>query len=562
MINTSRINSGFDIELQLGAGWFLTAINLLIEKGVISIPGIPIIITDIRISEEADWHLEIDVIGLEDPVLGSAALNEDGTEITLTFNLAEIPDQTIPFGALDKVIGTPVLVKCLSDDAAHESVLAILANIGLNTADQSDEALSDDELLEQVRGNQDNAITFLPSGNHVGFGMGRETYQRFANHLWHTELRAADGTHPLPDENDRKGTWDSVRMTGEGGKIIIKLEGEVPIDIWPDADVTITLTLTPTLTDGVLSFTIETDTNVDTGILGDIFAFFGGGIAGGIIGFVVGLITGGILVAVLVGAGIGAVVGVIVLEIVEVVVEGIVQKQIRAKIDGEPLEGLHCNEDGIVHIAMPDTEGFNLSFLDAIPSSIAINTENPENEPLYKRSLLVKSLYNEVAADANGFAVAGTSTAEERFQPEVVSLVSATYLGDELLSLTFRTESAEEQQLTKEEVLSRAADGELKAPFKLFSKPEAATLRIPEGKLACVCLKPVSIRQLDTVVEEIEFENGVRLRVRDAIELQEAAALIVQGYQLIHPRDYKAHYRAKADFFKDNNFESLPKFSV
>lgn len=540
----------------------MTAINLLIEKGIISIPGIPVIITEIRISEEADWHLEIDVIGLDDPVLSRATLNEDGTEINLTFNIDEIPDQTIPFGALDKVIGTPVLVKCLSDDAEYEPVLAILANIELNTADQSGEPLSDDEVLEQVRGNQDNAITFLPSGNHVGFGMGRETYQRFANHLWHTELTAEDGTHPLPDENDRKGTWDSVSMRGEGGKIIIRLEGEVPIDLWPDADVTITLTLTPTLTDGVLSFTIEADTNVDTGILGDIFAFFGGGIAGGIIGFVVGLITGGVLFAVLVGAGIGAVVGVIVLEIVEVVVEGIVQKQIRAKINGEPLEDLHCNEDGIVQIATPDTEGFNLSFLDAIPSSIAINTENPENEPLYKRSLLVKSLYNEAAADANGFAVTGTSAAEERFQPEVVSLVSAAYLDDELLSLTFRTETAEEQQLTKEEVLSRAAEGKLKAPFKLFSKPEDATLRIPEGKLACVCLKPVAIRQLDAVVEEIEFENGVRLRVRDAIELQDIAALIVQGYQLIHPRDYKAYYRAKADFFKENNFESLPGFTV
>ncbi|HEX6180981.1 MAG TPA: hypothetical protein VFZ47_07015 [Chitinophagaceae bacterium] len=562
MINTSRIASGFDIELQLAAGWFMTAINLLIEKGVISIPGIPIIITETRISGETDWHLEIDVIGLDDPVLARATLNDDGSEITLTFNINEIPDQVIPFGALDKVIGTPVLVKCLSDDAEFESVLAILANIELNTADQSEEPLSDDEVLQQVRGSEANALTFLPSGSHVGFGMGRETYQRFANHLWHTELRAGDGTHPLPDENDRKGTWHSVSMHGEGGTITIRLDGEVPIDLWPDADVTITLTLTPTLTDGVLSFTIESDTNVDTGILGDIFAFFGGGIAGGIIGFVVGLITGGILVAVLVGASIGAVVGVIVLEIVEVVVEGIVQKQIKAKINGEPLEEIHCNEDGIVQIATPDTEGFNLSFLDAIPSSIAINTANLENEPLYKRTLLVKSLYNEVEADANGFAVTGLSAAEEKFQPEVISLVDATYLDDDLLSLTFRTDTGEEQQLTKEEVISRAAEGELKPGFKLFSKPEDATLRIPEGKLACICLKPIAIRQLDTVVEEIEFENGVRLRVRDAIELQDAGALIVQGYQLIHPRDYNAYYRAKADFFKDNNFESLPEFTV
>lgn len=111
------------------------------------------------------------------------------------------------------------------------------------------------------------------------------------------------------------------------------------------------------------------------------------------------------------------------------------------------------------------------------------------------------------------------------------------------------------------EVIDRATEGELKAPFKLFTKPDDSSLRIPEGRLACVCLKPVQIKQLDTVVEEIEFENGIRIRVDDAVELQDVAAIIVQGYQLIHPRDYNAYFRAKADFFKDNNFESLPVYT-
>ncbi len=80
------------------------------------------------------------------------------------------------------------------------------------------------------------------------------------------------------------------------------------------------------------------------------------------------------------------------------------------------------------------------------------------------------------------------------------------------------------------------------------------------GKLVCVCLKPVAIHQDETIVQEIEFENGLQIKVSDAIALQDAAVIVVTGYQLIHPRDYNAYYRAKADFFKDNNFESLPKF--
>ena len=53
----------------------------------------------------------------------------------------------------------------------------------------------------------------------------------------------------------------------------------------------------------------------------------------------------------------------------------------------------------------------------------------------------------------------------------------------------------------------------------------------------CVCLKPVAIHREDTIVQGIEFEHGLRMQVPDVIVLQDAAALVVTGYQLIHPRD-------------------------
>ncbi|HET6510628.1 MAG TPA: hypothetical protein VFH43_00435 [Candidatus Kapabacteria bacterium] len=560
MIQSERIASGFDVELNIGAGWFRTAIDLLIEKKIISVAGLPIIITDVQITFEEDWDLQIDVFGLPDPILARATLNDSGTQLRLEFSNPLVPPRTIPFGALTNLSGKPVLVK-RAGDADHEPALVVLANLRLHTNDQSDGPFTQAELVDQLRGDPDNAVSMLPKGQHIAFGMGKDTYKRFANNIWHTELRASDGTHPLPDSTDRKGDWKKVSMKGNG-KIVIKLEGEVPIDLWPDADVTITLTLTPTIVNEKFTFTITSDTNVDTGILGDIFAFFAGGLAGGLVGFLIGLLTGGILAAVLVGAAIGAAVGVIALEIGEVVVEGIVQKQINAKINGEPVASLHCNELGIVQLATPQSDGFDLAVLDSIPSSIAIHTDTTQAEPLYKRTLLVTSKYDEIVVDSNGFAVAGQSGVHERFQPMIASLTAVTYAGNELQSLTFRTMNGSQQTLTKAEVLARAAAGELRPPFKLFTKPEDATLRIPEGKLACVCLRPVAIKQMTSIVEEIEFENGVRLKVPDAIMLQDAGALIVQGYQLIHPREYKSYYRAKADFFKDNNFESLPKITA
>lgn len=558
-MDTSRISSGFDVELQLGGGWFFTALNLMNENGLLTDDGTQVTIENVSISFLQNADLQIDVAEIPFPILVRAAISEDGSELIITSDFPQLPEKRIPFGALNNLEGNPVLVK-REGEADHEPAIIILANLKIQAGDQSEDPIEDGEEVPP-RGNADDAQSFLPSGKNVAFGIGRDTYQRFANNIWHTNLRAEDGSHPLPDEENKKGSWKSVSMKGESGKLVITLKGEVPIDIWPDADVTITLTLTPQLNDGKLGFSIESDTNVDTGILGDLFAGLTGGLAGGLIGLLVGVLTGGILVAVLVGAAIGFVVGVIALEIVEVVVEGIVQKIIKAKIDGEDVGEIHCNEDGIVQLAMPPSEGFNLSVLDSIPTSISIHNENPEDEFLYKRSLLVTSIYDDFTADSNGFAVCGMSGTGESFQPEIVSIVGANYEGEVLKSLTYETESGDTQELEMEEIFLRASGGELKAPFKLFEQPDDSDLRIPTGKLACPVLKPVRINRDDTIVKEIEFENGIRLLVPDTIALQDAAAIIVAGYQLIHPRDYNAYYRAKADFFKDNNFESLPEYA-
>ncbi|MEO8148571.1 MAG: hypothetical protein ABI723_13075, partial [Bacteroidia bacterium] len=358
MISTTRISSGFDVELQLGANWFRTALELLNEHKLLGPPGLPILILDVQITFEPGWDLQINVFGLDEPVFAKAELSDDGNSLILTTSLPLVPPKTIPFGVLKDLAGPPVLVK-RGGDADHEAAMILLANLNIHAESQSQEPL-DLSVTQFIRGNPEDAISFLPLGKDVAFGMSKETYKRFANNIWHTQLRANDGTHPLPDLENKKGDWEKVTMTASGGKIQIKLEGNVPvdspiIDVVPDPHVTITLNITPKLTDdGQLTFSIDPDTDVDTGLLGDIFGALtgalGGGIVGGIIGFIVGLVTGGILAAVLtglvIGAGIGLVVGIIVIEVAEVVVEGIIQKEIKAKINGEQLPSLLCGKNG------------------------------------------------------------------------------------------------------------------------------------------------------------------------------------------------------------------------
>lgn len=74
-----------------------------------------------------------------------------------------------------------------------------------------------------------------------------------------------------------------------------------------------------------------------------------------------------------------------------------------------------------------------------------------------------------------------------------------------------------------------------------------------------VCLQPTRIGRKNTIIREFEFGNGARLRVPDAVALQDAAVL--RGYQLIHPRNYHPHFRAPADASVANNLESLPTFA-
>src|SRR3990170_5767856 len=110
-MNTTRISSGFDVELQLGAKWFRTALDLLNEHKLLGPPGLPIVILDVQITFEPGWDLQIDVLGLDDPVFAKVELSADGSSMTFTTSLPLVPPTTIPFSVLQNLSGVPVLVK-------------------------------------------------------------------------------------------------------------------------------------------------------------------------------------------------------------------------------------------------------------------------------------------------------------------------------------------------------------------------------------------------------------------------------------------------------------------
>lgn len=566
MIDTNRIRSGFDVEFQLGSGWFLTALNGLAERGLLIPPGtIPFIADDATfevtavdiIFDPPGRDLRIDILIsdlLPVTVFASLSLSDDGSNLIIENSLTDDPT-VVPFGVLSGLAGVPELVK-LQGNNDHEPVFALLANLDLRASPQSGPPLPAGEHVP--RGDGANALSILPLGRDVAIGVPQAALTRFANDIWHSQLADEDGNHPFPDAEDEQGDWRSVSMFVQNGRLRVTLQARAQvdsplIDVIPDPDVTITVDLLPVIDGGALSFELDVDANVDFGLLGDLLA----GLLGGIIGFVIGLFTGNPIG----GATAGVVLGIVILEVGEVIVGNVIAREIQAEIDGDPLIQFFKCENNVVNLAtVPDQgQGLNLGFLDTLPTSVPIFTDNPD--PLHQRFVLVTTAFDAFTLNNNGFALEGSSAIAERYLPVDASIVRQTTINDTLTTLVYRTAGGDEHELPLADVLDRAAADSVPEPLNVFdSDEEDLILRKEEGQLPVACLHPVAIQREETIITAIRFDTGLELKTADTIMLQDAGALLLPNLQLIHPSNANPYYRAPPNATEEDNFENLPEF--
>lgn len=232
------------------------------------------------------------------------------------------------------------------------------------------------------------------------------------------------------------------------------------------------------------------------------------------------------------------------------------QREIKARIDGEPVPDVLCCEDGGVHTATASTDdGFNLSALDSIPSSISIHDEAPADEVLYRENL------RRPGDRRRGFRGGrGERLRRGVRAPEVVGIRSFDYVDGRLESITYEHDGTP-QTLPLQELLDRIAEVVVEAPLVILQRPGGSSLHLPNGRLATVCLRPSRIRRKKTIIQEFEFGNGARVLVPDAVALQDTAVIVLRGYQLIHPRNSKPYFRAPTNSTTDDNLETLPAFA-
>ena len=564
-MDTGRIASGYDIELNLGAGWFLTALRGLHDIGALLPDPLPppvppgaeveVGAVDIVGEPDADLVVELVVAGIPVQVRVVLALDAEGTTLTFTTDLPGVTF-SVPFDAVDGLAGPPAL-RVLAGDADHEPAVGVLADLDLRANPQDEEPLDADAYVP--RGDPSLARSVLPVGGHLAVGLGRATFERYANDVWHTSLRAPDGSHPLPHPGRRLGAWSGVSMTPSEERIRLRLEGDVHadtplIDIIPDPHVTVTVDVHPRLVDGVVVTELRPDVEVDAGLLGDLVAFLAGG-----------------LLPNLMLPSIGDIGLVVVLEGFEEKVGTLFEAALTAA--AEPLPVV-CAE-GVVHVVIPPAGSgvIPTDALDLAPRPIAIHVDRPD--PLAVRTLVVDGVYDELTIDEGGMLLAGLSIIGERFRPVLAHLVGATYADDELESLDYEVPEEALVTLPVQDAVERMSGAELVPPL-VFAVHEDEVedtddgapdldadppqLRLPTGRLVTTCSDVVAVRREKTIVTHLRLSSGVDLRVEDAVRLQEAGVIVLHELQLIRPSDARPYFRTPPDATTTNNLESLPTF--
>ncbi|HSM58315.1 MAG TPA: hypothetical protein VK879_19330, partial [Candidatus Sulfomarinibacteraceae bacterium] len=311
--------------------------------------------------------------------------------------------------------------------------------------------------------------------------------------------------------------------------------------------------LIPHIDDGVLTFELLTDANIDFGILGNLLA----GLLGGIIGFVIGLFTGNPIG----GAIAGATLAIVTLQVAEAFIGNTITREIQAEINGKRLpQFFKCNNNVVNLATVKDQgQGLNLGFLDTLPKPIPIYTDRPD--PLHERAVIIKTLFNDCTLNSSGFGLEGSSITEERYLPRDASIVRQTSVDGELAALIYKASNGVEHEISVDDVLARAAADEVPEPLNVIDSHEDELVeRKLEGQLPVACMHPVAIRREETIITAIRFDTGLELKTADTIRLQDAGALILPGLQLIHPVNANPYYRAPPNETEEDNFENLPEF--
>ena len=427
-------------------------------------------------------------------------------------SLKETLNQMFDIKLIENDVATFRIKKVKAEDG-YQAAYGLFINLNIKISSQKKKP--EESYIE--RGNLDLARSFLPEGKAFMVGMGKATFGRLANDMWHSlGVVKSNGSihHPVMKKKKKVGEYKSVSIKPKSGYMEITNKSEYFIDYWPDADITAVFKLTPQLNAGKMTYEMKLhEFDADTGLLGDFLSFMIGGLVGAIVGLFFGPI--GLVIA----SSIGGVGGIATLEITESVKEDVYGAEVEKTAKKADIG----------------------SIFSAFPLRIRLYTV--KTDPFYYTHYELCSVFEDVTLNSKGMSFGGKVNIQPAYEPEDTVIVDKKRGRPEegiqgITRLTYKLDVEGDIELPIEEVIRRRQ----------------------ENKIMRVVLNPVAIKRKKSVVTDIKFLSGVDFKVEELIALQYKSVLVVDGHKLIHAKGVKPFYRALADMLIENNLEKLPSF--
>ena len=562
MIDNSRIRTGHDLEILLGGDYFLTILQGAYDAG--EIPSEIRVNNDMTIRVNKPTHVKIlaestvadikvtipirviddmDIVvamkvEIKDSKISYEYRSLDSSTVTLIMilgaasgdpNLLDTVESELRNSlnrdiALDLVASDVAKMKVRKISASDDCQAAFGLYLNLNLKIASQSKPPEEEYIP--RGDVSKAISFLPSDRSFAVGVGKPTFPRFANNMWHdfgvkstiqipmTNQTMEVISHPVKDGKETVGKYKRVSIALHNGALRVTVTSEITIDYWPDADVTAKFDFIPYIDNKKLKFDIKlVDFDADTGLLGDLLSFLVGGLLGGLIGLLFGP------VGFVIGASIGGVGGIATIEITEEILEGVFSDKVVEEAE----------KAGVA------------SAFSAFPVKKKIFAD--KRDPFFIKHYLVVNQFLDSKVDSSGMSFSGNAVMGTENEPKDTRIIDVKRSDSQnswegIESLTYVLDGIGAIVVPIEEVLRRSY----------------------RNQILNVGMAPIAIRRKKSIVTEIKFNTGVIFLVNESVKLQDNYVLHVEGFKLIHPKNANPYYRAKADKNTGNNFESLPKF--
>jgi hypothetical protein len=442
----------------------------------------------------------------------------------------------------------------LGADGEHPGALGVYLDLRLRSGPAPTAFLGD-------RGDLANARNFLPEGDDLAFGMAGALYSRLGDDALFRmaqETAAGSGEYHYPlradpnnPESEQKGKIKNITVSALAGNVLrIDVHGEFFVDWLPDPDFHFTFDVTPVVENGLLTFSITNDIDVD--LLGS-------------------LLVGLVLVGLVLGIGAASIAALLVLGAQELIVEPIALSQVRDKAGA-----------------------FDASFLDALPHRVA--AERRRWDPFYTTEHQIVALLDAVQITSAGIGFSGRAALDKEPDPTDHVVIRDEARGDDgaVTELWYRVRDIDQigpdleraflatdrrpyarvegdaepnlLRLTMDQVRSRL--GEARLLESIAYVPKKVYVRDGQIRLL-LCISETELDEVraQTPPEQLDAALDPLLRFDldspELLVLEDDRVLFLRGYErirMVRKGRVSRYYRDRPDFNPSDNLLSLPRY--